>query len=229
VAKMVRAVSRLLPTVFRERHRSTWLHINLVARIVLGKLRRFFYRPPLPKNLDGSVNLHLGCGNVNDPRFINIDLVPAAHIHYVRRIDDLSPFSDKSVDFIYASHCLEHIPYLRVPTVLSEWYRVLKDGGILRLSVPDFDLLLNIYCESGKDIEAIIMPLLGGQDSKYNIHFSVFTEASLNSSLKKAGFKEIRKWDSDGSSLTSLSDLSSVRAVIGDKTFPVCLNIEAVK
>ena len=58
--------------------------------------------------------------------------------------------------------------------VLWEWRRILKPDGILRLSVPDFDALVNIYEACGRDIDSIAAPLMGGQDFAENIHYSVF-------------------------------------------------------
>lgn len=44
------------------------------------------------------------------------------------------PFEDQSQDFVFASHCLEHItdPY----AAIAEWFRVVKVGGHLILLLP---------------------------------------------------------------------------------------------
>jgi SAM-dependent methyltransferase len=44
------------------------------------------------------------------------------------------PFADGSQDAVHSSHCLEHIPNYR--GALAEWFRVLKVGGYLVLTVP---------------------------------------------------------------------------------------------
>jgi hypothetical protein len=44
------------------------------------------------------------------------------------------PFDDLSQDAVFVSHCLEHIPDYR--SVLADWYRVLKIGGFLVLTLP---------------------------------------------------------------------------------------------
>ena len=44
------------------------------------------------------------------------------------------PFPDASQDAVHSSHCLEHIQDYR--TALGEWFRVLKVGGYLVLTVP---------------------------------------------------------------------------------------------
>jgi SAM-dependent methyltransferase len=46
------------------------------------------------------------------------------------------PFSDGSLDFVFSSHCLEHVPFDSVGEVLREWMRVIKVGGYLVICVP---------------------------------------------------------------------------------------------
>lgn len=50
----------------------------------------------------------------------------------------LESIPDNSYDFVYSSHCLEHLhdPY----TGLANWLRVLKSGGYLVVTIPDEDL-----------------------------------------------------------------------------------------
>jgi SAM-dependent methyltransferase len=50
----------------------------------------------------------------------------------------LSNVADASFDFLFSSHCLEHV---RDPVeALGNWIRVIKPGGHLVISVPDEDL-----------------------------------------------------------------------------------------
>lgn len=55
------------------------------------------------------------------------------------------PIPDNSVDLIYCSHCLEHLTEASSNRVVEECYRILKPGGIFRISVPDIDLFYNAY------------------------------------------------------------------------------------
>ena len=48
------------------------------------------------------------------------------------------PFADESQDYVYSSHCLEHIKDPMTP--LKEWFRVVKTGGHLVITVPHRDL-----------------------------------------------------------------------------------------
>jgi predicted SAM-dependent methyltransferase len=220
---------KILPKSFRDHYRPQWRKLSQEFQIICGKIKRQFIRPPFPKLEDGSVNLHLGCGSVYHPKFINIDGLPAPHVHYVRVIDDLSPFGNKSVDLIYACHCLEHFPHGKVPEVLSEWFRVLKDGGVLRLSVPNFDLLLDIYKENGRDINTILGIVMGNQNYKFNFHMTIFNRSSLQDLLKTTGFKHVQEWQPSSCELTTFDDYSNYTASINSRDYPVSLNVEAVK
>lgn len=226
---MIDSAKRLLPRSFRERYRSKWSDASLEMKTLSGRIKRVIFKLSYPKMEDGSINLHLGCGSVVHPKFVNIDLLPAPHVHHIRSIDDLSVFEDNTVNLIHASHCLEHFPHDRVSEVLKEWFRVLKKDGVLRLSVPNFDVLLDIYNENEKDINLIMSMLMGYQNYKYNFHKAVFTKASLTSLLRDTGFREIREWQSGSSELTSFNDWSAHSVTVSGKAYTISLNIEAIK
>jgi len=64
--------------------------------------------------------------------FVNYDVLPCADV-----VCDLSegiPLDDDSVDEVYSSHCLEHIP--DPMAVLREICRVCKVGGTTEIRVP---------------------------------------------------------------------------------------------
>jgi SAM-dependent methyltransferase len=171
----------------------------------------------------------LGCGRVNHPQFINIDGLPAPHIHYIRSLTNLSGFAENSVDLIYASHCLEHFSYQQVPDILQKWFKRLKQGGTLRLSVPDFDLILEIYQGAGKNIETIQGFVMGGQDYKFNFHQVLFNRASLEHVLLTTGFTKVQPWQPGSCKIMTFNDHSNFEITVNDKSYPVSLNLEAIK
>ncbi|MBI3500275.1 MAG: methyltransferase domain-containing protein [Bacteroidetes bacterium] len=142
--------------------------------------------------------LHLGCGKRNIPGFVNVDLADFKHIHYKRKADDLSPFKNNSADLIYASHVFEYFDREEAPKVLKEWKRVLKKGGTLRLAVPDFEALANVY-EKYKDLNLVKGPLYGKWKvkgkNKYVYHKTVYDFDSLKNLLEKNGFTNVRRYD----------------------------------
>jgi predicted SAM-dependent methyltransferase len=173
--------------------------------------------------------LHVGCGQVDARGFVNIDVFPYPHVHYLRDIASRRLWAEGKAELVYASHALEHVPYEKVPAVLHNLHRILKVGGVLRLSVPDFDALVQIYELSDGDVSLIQPALMGGQDSQYNFHYAVFNRAYLKVQLKDAGFSIVREWHPDEWKERTWSDWASYAKTINGKQISVSLNMEAVK
>ena len=140
------------------------------------------------------VQLHLGCGERYLSDFIHIDARSFPHVDYVTQVDKLPMFKDESVDLIYSSHLLEHFRRQETERVLSEWYRVLKKGGLLRIAVPDFEKIVEMYSRT-KDIQLVLGLLHGRQDYPENAHHVSFDFISLSAILRKVGFQQVRRWD----------------------------------
>ena len=101
--------------------------------------------------LQGERVLDIGCGmRTVWPSCIGVDNShhfgsrTAATVH--SPANDLSLFACDSVDAIFSSHLLEHIPYDDVPALLVEWHRVLRVGGYMCLYVPS----ANLYPKCGE-------------------------------------------------------------------------------
>jgi SAM-dependent methyltransferase len=56
--------------------------------------------------------------------------------HMLAEADDLAHIEDGSLDFVVSNHLLEHMD--DPIAAIVEWLRVLKDKGILLMSVPDY-------------------------------------------------------------------------------------------
>jgi predicted SAM-dependent methyltransferase len=193
------------------------------AALCWRHVRWWMRRPAVPTG--GPVHLHLGCGEVNLPGYVNIDASPHAHVHFVRDVESPRLWRENAVDLIYASHVLEHVSWTRVPAVLARWRAFLKPGGILRLSVPDFDALHDYYAAT-RDLAYIVPPLLGAHSDEHDLHRAVFTQRSLEGLLREAGFSQVRPWDADS---LRYGDWSTFKLQIGGRTRPLSLNLEAVK
>lgn len=103
------------------------------------------------------------------------------------------PYGDETVDEIYASHVLEHIPHARTALVLQEWRRVLKSGGVVRIAVPDFDKLREQDYDSSEGVFAPHV-LMGGHTDSDDIHHNVFTYKRLADYLQRLGFEDVREF-----------------------------------
>lgn len=181
--------------------------------------------PPFPHRPDGRLLLHLGCGAVDAPGFVNVDLRPAFHVHVVAPLDRLPMFRDGTADLVYACHVLEHFSHARVPRVLAEWTRLLRPGGTLRVAVPDFAAVARAY-GAGVALASLQGFLMGEQDYPLNAHAAVFDEPLLSGLLAGAGLSEIRRWDPESAPDHAFRDTSALRIEIGGGGVPASLNLE---
>ncbi len=210
-----------------EKFKTTICRLNDKRKIFFAKAEKYLWRTKLPIT-DGNVYVNLGCGMTNHPKFINVDAYPYPHVHFVHRIDHLPMFTDDSVDLVYASHCLEHFKHYEITQVLNEWVRILKPGGVLRLSVPDFDKLIEIYSDTGNP-DDFVSQLMGGQDNRYNCHYSVFNMKNLAKYLERSCCVDIKEWSPGDSDLTTFDDFSVYQKDIEGQSYKISLNIEARK
>ena len=183
--------------------------------------------------VESKVKLHLGCGNRYIPGFMHVDAIKFDHVDLVESVDHLPVFSDNSIDLIYACHLLEHFNKKRIPEVLKEWRRILKKKGVLRLSVPDFKVLSELYVSGRATLSQIHGPIIGGQTYLYNFHYSLFDKDTLTTELIKIGFakESIREWNWRETEHCNVDDFSQAYLPHMDKENGtlISLNIEAVK
>ncbi len=67
--------------------------------------------------------------------------VEAPQFHWVEGDAMDVPFADAEFDAVFAGEVIEHVPDPRV--ALAEWLRVLKPGGVLILTTPNKDRMVN--------------------------------------------------------------------------------------
>jgi SAM-dependent methyltransferase len=70
--------------------------------------------------------------------YIGLALHPSHDREIRHNALDPLPFEDNLILKIQSQDVFEHLPYDSIPCVLDEIYRVLRHGGIFRLSVPDY-------------------------------------------------------------------------------------------
>jgi len=68
------------------------------------------------------------------------------------------PFENSSISFFYSSHAIEHIPQEYCQGIFNEMFRSLKPGGVVRFSVPDFDLAYNAFAKNQKKFFDFLNP-----------------------------------------------------------------------
>ena len=185
-----------------------------------------------------TVQLHLGCWNRFLPNFIHIDVADFPHIDYKQDIKHLPQFNDNTVSLIYCSHALEYFDRGEALYALREWYRVLTDGGTLRLAVPDFEAIVKVYQKYGSlEHRGILGPLYGrmevkvGDKTKIFYHKTVYDFKALKKLLELVGFKHVRRYNWKTTIHKDYDDFS--RSYIPHLNFGhgilISLNVEATK
>lgn len=106
-------------------------------------------------------------------------------------------YADESVDAIRASHILEHFDHTEAPKALMDWVRVLKPGGSIRISVPDFAFIAEHYHHQRGESHKLFQYLMGGQRDENDYHRSVYDEPTLRALMLFAGLDGIKHWESD--------------------------------
>jgi len=182
------------------------------------------------------MKLHLGCDKRNLPGFVHIDLADYPHIDYRQDIRFLPMIQDESAELIYVCHALEYFDRIEVPDVLREWRRVLTEGGVLRVAVPDFAAMVSVYRQSG-NLSLIHGPLYGrwpvrtqaGEQCIY--HRTVYDFADLKKVLESARFTDVHRYDWRTTIHREYDDYSQAYIPHMDKEHGtlISLNVEAVK
>ena len=178
------------------------------------------------------MKLHLGCGPKYIEGWIHCDALEYQHVDIIGPVDSL-PIDDCMAEIVYASHVLEHFGRHECISVLSEWYRVLKPGGILRLAVPNFMAACEVYLDAslGDNIDLIKGLVCGGQKDEFDFHGNIFDQKSLEAMLKSVGFQSVKTWDWRATEHSHIDDYSQAYLPHMDKDSGklVSLNLEAIK
>lgn len=115
------------------------------------------------------------------------------------------PFDNETFEIVYASHCLEHVPWYQVDYAVSEVYRILKNGGIFEVHVPDLSYIISCYQNKINGdkwqkfnnqehyVKWFSSRLISYGPTLSNYHKSCFDEEYLSHCLSKAGFNKIEK------------------------------------
>ena len=182
---------------------------------------------------DKKIKLNLGCASRFLPGYINVDIdsldqikkrYPDINFDLVDNINFLQadvlrlPFKDGSVDEIRSDALLEHLSFLEESKFFHEVQRLLKPGGLLQFSVPDFEDLVEKWLlakDEWKDFfrnddEAInkqhwfgqysyspdsrwgylLAGIFGPQNGEGQFHKNAYTESKIRAICKKLDFNK---------------------------------------
>ena len=157
--------------------------------------------------------LNVGCGpedksdikgfDNDDWKEIRLDIDEDVKPDIVGTLTDMKLVETASVDAVYSAYNIDHIYAHEVPIALSEFYRVLKDDGLVIIKCPDLQsvaeavaqdkLLDTLYVSPIGPISAIDIMYGNRQEISDGNTFMEkkvgFTYTALDGSFFEAGFK----------------------------------------
>jgi SAM-dependent methyltransferase len=154
-----------------------------------------------PRARRTGLKLHLGCGGTSLPGWVNIDQLGNAQ-DFVWDLRVALPFKDGSADTIFSEHVLEHLAPKDAVAMLHECRRVLAPGGVLRVGVPDFRGMVELFLKDDADGLARILPERPTPMLMVNVgiydfgHRAMWDRPTLEAVLREAGFAdpELSRW-----------------------------------
>lgn len=146
--------------------------------------------------------LHVGCGCDPAPTWakaykeVRLDIDDKYNPDIVASMLDMGEIGN--YDIVYCQHALEHLYPYEVVTALSEFKRVLNDGGIAMVIVPDLE---DVKATEEVILESPIGPITGLdmiygyrpalKDNPHMAHKTGFVESTLKKALTEAGFSKV--------------------------------------
>lgn len=109
------------------------------------------------------------------------------HIFVHHNIEYGLPFPEKSIDYVYSSHLLEHLFKEDAKKLLKETYRVLKKGGIARICIPDLEHAISLY-EIGDKEQALHYFFTTSKSGYFSRHQYMYDFDLLKKLLGEVGF-----------------------------------------
>jgi SAM-dependent methyltransferase len=170
----------------------------------------------------GYNKLNIGGGPKNLSGFVNLDFVAFAGVErqVIADIRDLSFIPDGTISHIHSNHVIEHLSPEELHIQLTQWYRVLKEEGIVSIRCPNalgvaFGFWFPPVSEEAraeflrlgypadedfctadgwmhKDVFGTLYWFYADPGNIRNQHLSIVTPSILKTGLERAGFQIAR-------------------------------------
>lgn len=145
---------------------------------------------------EGAIGLHVGCGSKKWPGWVNVDSDDASAD--IKANARSLPFPDNHADVLCSIHMIEHVYEWEAADILSEFRRVLKEGGRLILELPSMDKIFGYiaHCTSKNlpmSVDWTSWALWGNPKLKRPemCHRWGYTTITMKKLLQKVGFKNV--------------------------------------
>ena len=158
------------------------------------------WRRKIVRNARGlrDLKVNIGCGSFRQAGWYCVD--------YKGETADLRldirrefPFANGSCRFIFSEHVFEHLTLEELRHVLQDCYRVLKQGGAIRIVVPDLERYVRAYVDGDDGFITSVWPTKVTPTEILNGLFYVLGHRfihdfhSMSRELQAAGFSEVSR------------------------------------
>lgn len=163
------------------------------------------------------LKLHLGCGTVRLADWVNID-IETSQADLTLDITRGLPLPDRSARLIYHEHVMEHITIDEAKACLSDWFRLLEPGGVLRIATPDLAYVVERYGGDWRNQAWLKLPEYAFVQTRGEMlntsmrwwgHQYLYDEEELRRRMTDAGFQTIRRCALGESPVTELTRLET--------------------
>lgn len=148
--------------------------------------------------------LELGAGTNRLPGWLHADIYTGdIYIDLTKPM----PLPDSSFAYINSEQVIEHLPEQALTRLLPELRRILRPGGVMRLSTPDLARLVEVYLSSARashqEFAAYLNTIAPGpHDTRAQVlnsvmrswgHQFIYDEEDLTRKLYEAGFAQVKR------------------------------------
>lgn len=169
--------------------------------------------------------LHIGCGANHLDGWLNTELCPHGREIFLDATRTF-PLQSGVFAFVYSEHMIEHIPYAQARAMVSECFRVLRPGGVIRLVTPNLAFLATLlerdltpFQHAYIDYSVQQYAIRDGAGSGVHVfnhfmrawgHQFIYDQSSLNRLVGEAGFVDLVAGDLSESQHARLRGIAKV-------------------
>lgn len=170
------------------------------------RFRELREQEPYPPNTLGQIlmctndpkwrdlKLHLGCGPVALPGWVNVDNLPYPGVDFMWDLVRGIPFREARL--IFAEHFIEHLSYSDARAFVAQCREVLRYDGVLRLTTPNLDWVWQVsyhpqqWTDRDQPVRECFVTNRAFRGWGHQFLYNFPTLASL---MRNAGFRDVEQ------------------------------------
>ncbi len=190
----------------REMFDAIRFELNAMRINTNNKLNPFARRRIKNATQGKNLSVNIAAGPFGQKKWVNIDMFQHENISFRFDCRKKLPFQDATVKRIRAEHVLEHLCIRdEAPFFLRQCFRILEQGGVLRIVVPDVEKYMKAYVSKDNEVwktlgwdltnlpkdmptDIYLINHVVRQDGEHKFGYDF---ASLQDIVLKAGFKKV--------------------------------------